>query len=119
MWIGLLLQPDLLFVVAERTGIISEQGIEGTPDLVVEIISPSTSWRDMKMKLPLYEETSVSECWIVDPKKRTIDVHVLEGKSYTLLGHWESGEAARSRVIEGFQVAVNEVMRDQKLKEEK
>lgn len=103
-------QPDLLFVAIERLEIISERGIEGTPDLVVEIISPRTWWRDLKVKLPLYEKTGVSECWIVNPEKQTIEVYFLEGKSYALLGHWKNGEVARSQVLDGFQVAVDEVM---------
>jgi len=103
-------QPDLLFVAVGRAGIIQKRGVEGTPDLVVEIISPRTWWQDRRVKLPLYEETGVPECWIVDPDQGVIEVYVLERGSYALLGHWKRGEVVVSRALAGFQVAVDEVL---------
>jgi len=103
-------QPDILFVAAGRAGIIQERGIEGAPDLVVEILSPRTWWQDRKIKLPLYEETGVPECWIVDPDQGAIEVYGLERGAYALLGHWERGEVVVSRVLPGFQVAVDQVL---------
>ena len=103
-------QPDILFVAAGRAGIIQERGIEGAPDLVVEILSPRTWWQDRKIKLPLYEETGVPECWIVDPDQGTIEVYGLERGVYALLGHWGRGEVVVSRVLPGFQVAVDQVL---------
>ncbi len=67
-------QPDLMFVSNERRGIIGEAGIAGAPDLVVEILSPSTAGRDRTIKLRLYERQGVPEYWIVDPDENTIDV---------------------------------------------
>ncbi len=67
-------QPDLMFVSDERRGIIGEAGIVGPPDLVVEILSPSTASRDRSIKLRLYERQGVREYWIVDPAEGAVDV---------------------------------------------
>ncbi len=61
------MQPDLLFVSDERWGIVGEKGLQGAPDLVVEILSPSTAHRDRGIKLDLYARSGVREYWIADP----------------------------------------------------
>ena len=67
-------QPDLLFVSNERRGIIGETQVTGAPDLVVEILSPSTAHRDRGIKLDLYARRGVREYWIVDPVEDVVDV---------------------------------------------
>ncbi len=67
-------QPDLLFVSAERRSIIGESAIVGAPDLVVEILSPSTATRDRVLKPKLYARAGVQELWLVDPAERSIEV---------------------------------------------
>ena len=70
---GDLVQPDLLFVSDERRVIIGEKRILGAPDLVVEILSPSTAYRDRGIKLDLYARRGVREYWIVDPVEDVVD----------------------------------------------
>lgn len=103
-------QPDLIFIATGRRNLISERGVEGVPDLVVEILSPRTWWRDLRVKMPLYEETGVRECWVIDPKTKTVEVCVLREEQYALLGRWGPGEVARSEALAGFEVAVDAVM---------
>ena len=67
-------QPDILFVSSERRGIIGEKAVLGAPDLVVEILSPSTAHRDRGIKLDLYAQRGVREYWIVDPVEDVVDV---------------------------------------------
>ena len=67
-------QPDILFVSNERWGIIGEKQVTGAPDLVVEILSPSTAHRDRGIKLDLYARRGVREYWIVDPVEDVVDV---------------------------------------------
>ncbi|WP_419948281.1 Uma2 family endonuclease [Candidatus Palauibacter sp.] len=66
-------QPDLLFVSNERRALITNAEITGAPDLVVEILSPSTASRDQGLKLRLYERQGVHEYWIVDADENTVD----------------------------------------------
>ncbi len=103
-------EPDLLFIAAERAHLVSERGIEGAPDLVVEVLSPKTWWRDRRVKVPLYEETGVRECWLVDSAARIIEMYILRGRAYELLGRWGPGEIAHSEVLKGFEVAVEEIV---------
>lgn len=103
------MEPDLVFISKKGLHLISDRGIEGAPDLVVEVLSHRSWWRDRRVKLPLYEETGVPECWLVDLQKHTIDVYGLRGNSYALLGKWGPGERARSEVLPGFEVRVEAI----------
>ena len=67
-------QPDLIFVSDERREIIGEKQVLGAPDLVVEILSPSTAHRDRGIKLDLYARSGVRQYWIVDPVEDVVDV---------------------------------------------
>jgi len=68
------LVPDLVFVRKDRDGIVTDRGIEGPPDLIVEILSPSTTARDRGVKLERYRLYGVREYWIVDPDNRSVEV---------------------------------------------
>ena len=73
-------QPDLM-VVCDRSKIDS-RGIHGAPDLVVEVISPSTARNDKLLKFNLYRIAGVKEYWIVDPSDRTVQTFVLKDGQY-------------------------------------
>jgi Uma2 family endonuclease len=103
-------QPDILFVSGDRLHIITEQNVYGAPDLIIEILSPTTRDYDRQQKFHLYEQVGVVEYWLVDPQERIIEVFELVGGAYILLGKWEEGQRAMSHVLAGFEVAVNEVL---------
>ena len=67
-------QPDILFVSNERKGILAPDELKGAPDLVVEILSPTTAARDTGVKRTLYERQGVVEYWIVDAAAAAVDV---------------------------------------------
>ena len=79
-------QPDILFVAADRLAIVSERGIEGPPTLVVEVLSPSTARLDRERKLMLYAEHGIPFYWIVDPTSRTIEAFQHAGVNYAAAG---------------------------------
>ena len=88
-------QPDLLFVSRERQHIISDRGCEGPPDLVVEVLSPSTQQRDRVLKRKLYASYGVLELWLVDPESRTIEVLALEANDFATRGVLPRGHSSR------------------------
>ena len=67
------LQPDLVFVSKEKESIISERGIEGAPDLVVEISSPGSYHFDRGAKKSIYERNGIPHLWLVTPAEHRIE----------------------------------------------
>jgi len=77
-------QPDILFIDRARLGVLAEHGVEGSPTLAVEVLSPSTASRDRGRKRALYARHGVPYLWLVDPVAGAIEVYVLEGNDYRL-----------------------------------
>ncbi len=76
-------EPDLLYMSNERAAeILTDLNVQGVPELVIEIASPSTRRRDGSLKRTLYERTGVSEYWIVEPKGDKVRVYRREGVSF-------------------------------------
>lgn len=84
------LQPDVVYLRAGHLERIRDR-IHGAPDLIVEVLSPSTTNRDRVEKLDLYAQAGVPEYWIVDPESHVIEFHVLDGASYRVTAK-DSGE---------------------------
>jgi Uma2 family endonuclease len=91
-------QPDVIFVSNERKRIITDENIQGAPDLLVEIISPGTEDRDRLVKTRLYRESGVREFWLVDREARRITM-------FTPNGAWvyDEGDVLESRVLPGLK----------------
>jgi Uma2 family endonuclease len=107
---GTPVEPDILFISNQRTGIITSRNVQGAPDLIIEILSPSNPEHDRHRKYDLYEQHGVAEYWIVDPETRSIEVYGLAEGAYSLLGHFGAEEMARSNLLKGFTVAVSEAI---------
>lgn len=74
--------PDVMVVC--NPDIIKRDGIYGAPNLVVEVLSPSTAKRDKGYKKNVYEKCGVSEYWIVSPEAKSIEIYLLKGGKYYL-----------------------------------
>lgn len=70
-------QPDLVMIRRDRLHILTKRGIEGPPDLVVEILSPATAKRDKRDKLKSYASFAIPEYWIIDPENELLEQYVL------------------------------------------
>lgn len=77
-------QPDVLYIASTNRRIIKER-IEGTPDLVMEVLSPRTARRDRAEKLRLYAEAGVREYWIFDPPERQIEFLRNDGGQFVVV----------------------------------
>ncbi len=69
-------QPDLIYISNENKSIITHRAIEGVPDLVVEIISPSHIFLDRNTKKKVYQKIGIQEYWIVDPANQTLEIYL-------------------------------------------
>ncbi|MGH2533321.1 MAG: Uma2 family endonuclease [Thermomicrobiales bacterium] len=96
--------PDVIFVSRERAHIMRPGMIEGAPDLLVEVISPSTRRRDRVHKAALYASAGVREYWIVDPTVETILIQRLQGGRYVPIE--TIGGILHSTVLVGFELDV-------------
>lgn len=68
-------EPDLVFVAPDQLDILTAQNIQGTPALVIEVLSPSTRTRDREVKCRLYDRAGVREYWLVDPDRNSVTVY--------------------------------------------
>ena len=73
-------QPDLCVICDQNK--LDDKGCIGSPDLIIEILSPGNSKREMDIKFDLYEENGVKEYWIVNPIEKNIYIYVLENERY-------------------------------------
>ena len=77
-----ILQPDLLFIKNEKLNLVRNKGLFGAPDLVIEVLSPSTSYLDYQEKKVIYEKFGVQEYFIVDPNTKSVSSFFLKNKEY-------------------------------------
>ncbi len=102
-------QPDILFISKDRLYIIGEKNIQGAPDLVVEIISENSVYRDMVQKKRLYAKLGVKEYWIVIPEEEEIEVYTLEDNKYQLCRTYNKGNTLESPSLKGLKIELREI----------
>ena len=100
-------QPDLM-VVCDKSK-VDRHGIHGAPDLVIEILSPSTRGNDRLRKFNLYERAGVREYWIVDPDMRVLQVHTLTDGRYHSPDAYTAGSTVPVGVLEGCSIDLSTV----------
>src|SRR3972149_8068185 len=103
------IQPDILYISNERRGIITGRNVSGAPDLVIEILSPSTQERDKIVKRDLYATHGVKEYWIVDPLTKSVEVMSLSSDGFKLYGIFSKEDTLTSPLIDGLSIPLHEV----------
>ena len=102
-------QPDLLFVSKERSHIINEDNIRGAPDLVIEILSPSTAQRDRTLKRTLYALHRAPEYWQADTDAKIAVVLTLDNGEYKVAGIYGEGQTLVSPLLQGFTLEIDKI----------
>jgi Uma2 family endonuclease len=102
-------QPDLCVICDESK--IDERGAIGAPDLVIEILSPGNSNKEMKYKFDLYEEAGVLEYWIVNPADRTIFIYVLKEGQFIGMHPLIEEDVIQSRLFPQLDFKLEDIFR--------
>jgi Uma2 family endonuclease len=102
-------QPDLVYVSRERAGIITERGIEGAPDLVVEAVSPSTEARDRGLKMRRYAAAGIPHCWLLVPRDQALEACRLGEQGYEQTGVYGPGSIFRSELFPGLEIPIDDL----------
>ena len=101
------LQPDLS-VICDKSK-IDDKGCLGSPDLIVEILSPSTGYKDETQKLSIYEEYKVKEYWIINPDRKIIQIFLHNGEEFDKPDYYKGNDVINSTVLKGMQVALKDI----------
>jgi len=104
-------QPDIFFIAQEHRNIITDRNIWGPPDLVVEILSPTTAEKDRDLKRKLYAAHGVREFWIVSPEAQTVEVLELGETGYRRAGLYARDEELHSPSFPELSIALERVFR--------
>jgi Uma2 family endonuclease len=103
-------QPDIIFIPVDRYD-HDARHLDGAPSLVVEVLSPSTAYYDLRHKLRTYCECGVLEYWIVDPIERSIQILRSARGEFVEIAHAVGGGAVTSALIDGFSLRLDDVFR--------
>lgn len=102
-------QPDILFITRERAEIITEKNIQGAPDLIIEIISPTTAYYDLVSKKDVYQQFGVKEYWLVDPIRRSVQVLVLTDGKWVADQEVIGDGSVASRLLPEFCISLSAI----------
>ena len=99
-------EPDVLFVCQEHLDIVTDANIQGPPDVVVEVLSPSTRDRDLGVKIHLYARFGVREYWTADPDNQSLTLYRLTADGYQPWGPYTRHEAVTSPLFPDHPLSV-------------
>jgi Uma2 family endonuclease len=102
-------QPDLIVILNERLGILTEAGAEGAPELVVEILSPKTRRLDLMNKKQEYARAGVKELWIIDPEPRSITIHEFARDGVEKTRQLEEKDNLSTDLLPGFNLRLETI----------
>jgi Uma2 family endonuclease len=104
-----IVQPDILYISKDRLNIIGERNIQGAPDLVIEILSESSAYRDMVQKKKLYAKFGVREYWIVIPDEAQIEIYILKDNKFQPYKTCNREDTLESPLLEGFKLGLKTI----------
>ena len=104
-----IVQPDLVFIAAGRESIVSGRGIEGPPDLAVEILSSWSVRRDRVAKAALYARYGIRHYWIVDPEARVVEMYEADGAEYRIVGRHDASAKVRTACFPDLELDLGRV----------
>ncbi len=101
-----MVEPDLLFVSREHLGLLTELNVQGAPDLVIEILSPSTRIRDQGVKRHLYERMGLREYWLADPALATVRIYRRTGEALAFVAELSAaaGDILATPLLPGLEI---------------
>ena len=102
-------QPDILAILPGGSARIVENGVEGAPDLVIEVLSPSNRGRDALTKRSLYARAGVREYWLVDPEAHTLEILTLDRDALHRVAVWSGAETPASPLLGPLPVTAAEI----------
>src|SRR5690625_4113939 len=100
-------QPDLS-VVCDQTK-LDDKGCNGSPDLIIEVLSPSSIKMDRWTKYRLYEKAGVREYWLVDPVNESLEVHLLIDDHYDFQGVFTKEDTVSVHVLPDLELDLNKI----------
>jgi Uma2 family endonuclease len=100
-------QPDII-VVCDLVK-IQKKGCVGAPDIVVEILSPGNSKKEMNDKYDLYEEAGVKEYWVVFPEEQVVQIYELKENKFQSRKPLANGDKITTPILEGFELEIDEI----------
>jgi len=106
-----IVRPDILFIRKDRAGIIGEQIVLGSPDIVIEILSEDTRRRDLHEKRKIYANSGIPEYWIVDPDAESVEIQIWSELGYISMGIEGKGSYLSSMALTDLKLPVSNIFR--------
>ena len=106
---GNIYQPDILYIEESRKDEIVKDFVEGAPDLIIEILSPSNAYYDLRQKKEVYEKYGVKEYIIIDPIAQNADLYLLKEGAYYLHQRSAKDEHLNSTLLKGFSINLKQL----------
>ena len=109
-------EPDLFYMCAARLHLLTEKNLQGAPNLVVEILSPSTKSRDRHLKRDVYERTGVEEYWVVDPDQNVVDVYrrhdstAAPGRIFSIPIRYARTQILNTPLLPGLELPLDKIL---------
>jgi Uma2 family endonuclease len=104
--------PDLIYISQSRAQLVTAKNLQGAPDLVIEILSPSTRSRDERLKRELYERAGVEEYWIIDPDRNVVLIYRRQDAHFLPPDTFDESAVIETALLPGFELPLGDVLAD-------